>query len=558
MERIFYITFICFGLSYLLACNNPQPEASDLLEEAERLIEVYPDSAMLLIDSLFYPEKSLNHENYMRFLVRQVQVKYKVNRPIVEDTLIFQARDYYSTGRKDPQLAILAWFYSGCVYRERKEYKEAMQQYIEAEKYASQAGDISLKGLVQYNMGDLLAGQGLYLKAIDHYKNAEHIYAQSPEKLYEKQAISISAIGRMFLLSGENDSAVQYFHEGLEIAESKNDTKLQSLLSQNLSVAFRENKQYKKAEKYLRKSFQFNPDSIEIPRYYLNLARLFRYQGQVDSVIFYTHKLYQSISTIDNNTLKASAYEFLASVEKENGNYETAFDYNQKYTNVLIEIMNERNRQSIYEVQQKYNFELQQKQFDDKFTKAERFITLLIIVILMGALTFSLYTFKQRKKHILALQKINILRNMADDLKRLHSNYESDKDRKIRSLMMDKFDTVKKVALLNNSIKEDDSPQKVLDKLNEIVYGKNFEEEWLAIFRVFNEINPGVSEDIQHQYAKFSNNEFRIFILSYAKFSPNEIAVVLNLTYNTVLTLRSSIRKKIKMNGSRPDDLLYL
>jgi len=124
--------------------------------------------------------------------------------------------------------------------------------------------------------------------------------------------------------------------------------------------------------------------------------------------------------------------------------------------------------------------------------------------------------------------------------------------------MMDKFDTVKKVALLNNSIKEDDSPQKVLDKLNEIVYGKNFEEEWLAIFRVFNEINPGVSEDIQHQYAKFSNNEFRIFILSYAKFSPNEIAVVLNLTYNTVLTLRSSIRKKIKMNGSRPHDLLYL
>ncbi|SEA46660.1 Tetratricopeptide repeat-containing protein [Porphyromonadaceae bacterium KH3R12] len=558
MGRIFCVILIFAGLTLLSACNNPQPEAPELLEEAEQLIEVYPDSAMLLIDSLFYPEKSLSHEDYMRFLIRRVQAKYKINRPIHDDTLVFKAREYFSNRNKNPQLTTLAYFYSGCVYRERKEYKEAMQQYIEAEKYASEANNINLKGLVQYNTGDLLASQGLYLKAIDHYKNAERFYAESPEELYEKQVTSLSAIGRMFLLSGKNDSAFQYFHKGLQIAESKNDTKLQSLLSQNLSIAYRENKQLEEAEIYLRQSFHLNPDSIEISRYYLNLAQLYANQRKPDSVTLYTNKLYQSISSIDNNSLKASAYEFLASVEKENGNYEVAFDYNRKYTNVLIEIMNERSRQSIYEVQQKYNFELQQKQFDDRFTKAERFITVLIIIILMGALTFSLYTFKQRKKHILALQKINVLRNMADDLKRLHSIYESDTDRKIRSLMMDKFDTVKKVALLNNSINENDSTKKVLGKLNEIVYGENFEEEWLAISRVFNDINPGVSDVIQQRYPKLTRNEFRVFILSYAKFSPKEIAVVLNLTYDTVLTLRSSIRKKIKMNGSGLDDLLYL
>lgn len=555
MGRIFYFILIFAGLTFLSACNNPQPEAPRLLAEAERLMEVYPDSAMRLIDSLFYPEKSLDRKSYMRFLVRQVQAKYKINRPIYGDTLVFNARDYFSSRNKNPQLTTLAYFYSGCVYRERKEYEGAMQQYIEAEKYASQTGDISLKGLVQYNMGDLIASQGLYSKAIEHYKNAEHLYAESPEELYEKQATSLSAIGRMFLLSGESDSAFQYLHAGLKIAESKNDTKIQSLLSQNLSVAHRENKQYEQAEKYLRQSFQFDLGSIEIPRYYLNLARLYAQQGQKDSVVFYANKLVQSIDSIDNGTLKASAFEFLASVEKENGNYETALDYNRKYTNVLIEIMNERNRQSIYEVQQKYNFELQQKQSDNRFTKAERFITALIIVILIGALTFSLYTFQQRKKHILALQKINTLQNMAD---RLHSNHESEADRKIRSLMMDKFETVKKVALLNNSIKENDSTKKILDKLNEIVYGKNFEEEWVAIFRVFNEINPGISDGIQHRFPQLTKNEFRVFILSYAKFNPKEISVVLNLTYASVLTLRSSIRKKIKMNGSELEDSLYI
>ncbi|MEA5128044.1 MAG: hypothetical protein VB074_07665 [Proteiniphilum sp.] len=556
MERIFHITFICFGLSYLLACNNPQPEASDLLEEAERLIEVYPDSAMLLIDSLFYPEKSLNHENYMRFLVRQVQAKYKVNRPIVEDTLIFQARDHYSTGSKDPQLTTLAWFYSGCVHRKRREYKQAMDHFQSAAEYAKKANDTNLQGLVQYNIGSLLTEQGLHQQALDQYKIAAQFYHSIPDKKTQ----CFSAIGRMYSLLQQPDSAFKYFHEGLEIAQSTGRNDLQSLLAQNLSVAYTNEKQYDNAELYLQKAFSLNNDSSRLSRYYLNFAKLYSGMGRPDSALLYSEKLKQCIDSckITDNNLKASIYHFLASSEKANGNFNSAFDYQDKYTNVVEDITKERLQQSVYEVQQKYNFELQQKQFDDKFTKAERFITLLIIVILMGALTFSLYTFKQRKKHILALQKINILRNMADDLKRLHSNYESDTDRKIRRLMMDKFDTVKKVALLNNSIKEDDSPQKVLDKLNEIVYGKNFEEEWLAIFRVFNEINPGVSEDIQHQYAKFSNNEFRIFILSYAKFSPNEIAVVLNLTYNTVLTLRSSIRKKIKMNGSRPHDLLYL
>jgi hypothetical protein len=77
MRSLLCATVVAAGLSILSACN-PQPEASGLLEEAGQLVERHPDSAILLIDSIFYPEKSLNHEYYMRFLVTQVQEKYKV------------------------------------------------------------------------------------------------------------------------------------------------------------------------------------------------------------------------------------------------------------------------------------------------------------------------------------------------------------------------------------------------------------------------------------------------------------------------------------------------
>ncbi|OJV36279.1 MAG: hypothetical protein BGO33_04595 [Bacteroidia bacterium 43-41] len=552
MRNIFYTIIITLVALVFVACN-PQSEAPRLLAVAEGLVDINPDSAMLLIDSLFYPEKSLSHEQYMRFLVTQVQAKYKTRRPVHEDTLIFRARDYFSDRGKEPRMAALAWFYSGCIHRERRVYEKAMEHYLTAGDYAAKAGDTGLQGLIQYNLGDLFAEQDLYSKALQSYKTATQFYNEQPEK----EAYSLSAVGRMFLLDKNPDSAFFYFQKGLNTAKHTDDKILQSLLAQNIGVAYQETGQYIEAEKYLLQSLQYNPDKKDQTRYYLNFAKLYSQMERQDSAAFYTGKLQHNVDSSENNYLKASAYQFLAEWEKARGNNDEAFGYQDKRINSLNRIMDDRKNQSVYEIEQKYNYEQQQNQFDSRFRKAERFITILIVVILTGALTFTLYAFKQRNKQFQALQKIDILRNMADEQKRLHDTSELDAKRKIRRLMMEKFDTVKKVALLNSTIKENDSTKKVLEKLNKIVYGENFEEEWPALLQVFNEINPDVSNVLRQQYPQLTNNEFRVFILSYAKFSPKEIAVVLNLTYDTVLTLRSSIRKKIKMSGSGSDDLLF-
>lgn len=44
----------------LSSCLDPQPQAPVLLEQAERLMKDRPDSAMRLVDSIFYPEKSVS------------------------------------------------------------------------------------------------------------------------------------------------------------------------------------------------------------------------------------------------------------------------------------------------------------------------------------------------------------------------------------------------------------------------------------------------------------------------------------------------------------------
>jgi len=262
---------------------------------------------MLLIDSIFYPEKSLRYEHYMHFLVTQVQAKYKTRRSIHEDTLIFLARDHFSARNKDSHTTTLAWFYSGCVHRERQEYEKATEHYLAAGDYAVEAGDYALQGLVQYNLGDLFAVQDLYTKALERYKAAARFYSEYPEE----EAYSLSAVGRMFLLDKNPDSAFFYFQKGLNTAKSTNDKILQSLLAQNIGVAYQQTGQYTEAERYFRQSYQYNSDKKDQARYYLNFAELYSQMERQDSVAFYTGKLKNSIDSTDNNYTKASAYRFL-------------------------------------------------------------------------------------------------------------------------------------------------------------------------------------------------------------------------------------------------------
>lgn len=147
----------------------------------------------------------------MEFLVTQVQAKHKTYRPISTDTLIFEARDYFEKKNKYPYQTAMAYFYSGCVYGEQP----------------------------------------------------------------DKQAQSLSAAGRMHLLLKQSDSAFYYFHKGLEKAKTSRDNILQSLLAQNLSVAYAGAKQYEQAMKFLLQSYQLNKDSTELPRYYLNFANIY-------------------------------------------------------------------------------------------------------------------------------------------------------------------------------------------------------------------------------------------------------------------------------------------
>lgn len=546
MRLILYTITITTCLYLMVACNaNPQPGAKALLEQAENLVDTYPDSAMTLIDSLFFPEKSLRHKDYMRFLVTQVQAKYKTFRPIAEDTLVFQARDYFSGNNKDPRMAALAWFYSGCLYRERKEYPEATQHYSMAGEYAAQTGDMPLQGLVQYNMGDLFVEQGLYKEALDYYTQAEGFYRQSPDKPHEKQAQCLSAMGRTYMYLQQPDSAFWYFHKGLELAETAGDTGLLSLLAQNLSVAYINTGQLDNAESYLRQSYLLNTDSTKLPRYYLIFAELYAGMGRQDSAAAYTGQLLRHIDTATDNYFKASAFSYLAGWEKARGNYDAAFMYQQARMEIRTHIMEERANQSVYEANRKYSFELLQKQHYMEITKKQIWIIALLAIV-MGSGVFSIYF---RNRQMESQRKIGTLQEMKRDLESAISQKQQD----LRNSLLWRFNLSRKMFDYNIEMKKMDKNKyemaDYINQLNQIVFGKmEINELWDALLVAFNETRPGLAEKIRIKYPDLTKKEYRITIFWYIGLSVKETAKFLGQSSYTIQTRRSDIRRKMGLD----------
>lgn len=555
MKRILYIIFICIIPFFFSACNNPQTKASIMLQKAEQLIDEYPDSALLLIDSIFYPEKSLNNEDYMRYLVRLVQAKKKTDNQISEDTLIFIARDFFTRKDKDPHITALSWYYSGCIFRENRELEDAMDYYKTAFTYAEKTGDVALQGLIIYNIGDLLVEQGLYKDALKKYKESAQLYCRNPEKLIT----CYGAQGRMFTLIEEYDSAIVYFQRGLDLADSVDNKTLQSVLAQNISIVYRTTKQYDKAIDYLNQSFNLNNDSSRILRYYLNLSRIYSDMGQSDSAYWYSAKLKNQVDNHRGDMkLQASIYQVLASVEKNNGNYDEAFKYQDKYTTAIEKITEERLEQSVYEVQRKYDYEIMRNHYIQRISTLQSWAIIMLIAIVIGGALFSWYTMKQKTEYLKTQQQIEILKGISAELKKSLESKTSASNQNMRELLLWKFDVVKKSALLDQFSTSEMSASEMVKEFRKIVYNGKKDDHWQHILSVINEMNEGVFEKMELLFPNLTETEQKIAVLTYSEMSVRDISIILNLSPNTVQKYRSDLRKKLNIDDKTIDTATYL
>ncbi|MBP1617991.1 MAG: hypothetical protein H6Q14_1818 [Bacteroidetes bacterium] len=554
MKHFKYIVFVLLFVGGFIGCN-PQPEASNLLAQAEQFADnEQADSAIVLIDSIFYPEKSFNEEEYMQYLVTRTRVRFKAYRDIKGDTAVFKAWAYYKDKKTAPRWTALAAFYSGCVYREQGDKNKAMRAYMEALSEAKETSDNSLKGLVQTHIGGILWQQGLNRQALESFKRAENYYQNYPEQ----RIISICNVGRSFLMMGQTDSAIIMFKRGLQLPNLNSDWKGKVLLEQNISVAYSEQGKYNQALPYLKDAFKNNLDTNSVVRFYLNFANLYSLMGLNDSAKYYNNLVKSTITHVHSLDLKISIYGLLGQTEEKTKNYPLVIEYLKKEIDAYDQLLEYRNNSAILDIQQKYNFELLKNSYQQDVSKYQYVVIVLLLILILGIIVFAKYRINQKNKLIETHEKIVTLSRMASELEHLSSAKMALQEKNMRELLMWKFDVIRKAVLVTKIDSDNASTLQLAKRFHQIVYHNPQHDVWVDFEDIINHISKNLSKRMRDSFPNLSEKEYRICLLTYAGMNVKEIAMILELSSNSIQAYRTSIRKKLGIDNVKVDTEAYL
>ena len=540
MRKVLYI----LSFILLLSCSHHQ-NAEMFLEKAQAVMETSPDSAMMYLDSILIPEKFLKKDRYMEYLVTKVQAKYKNYDNIKYDTNIFEIKKYFDKKAQSSKLTahsrkyqMYAHLYSACVYDERGEYENAMSDYKTAFTLAENMQDSIYMWRINNYIAEVFSKQTYWDEALKNYKKSVVLAKNDIEK-----AKSYSQVARLYYINNDIDSSLINIKQSIIIAEQIQDMNTQSQIYQNAYVFYNNNKENELAWKYLNMSFEKNRNPLQENLYNLNFLSFFLDKNDLNSANEYVKKLRREFETMVSSHTKAAICETLTKYYLEYDMYDSALYY-QKELAYIFEDINEQNlEQNIYEIQKKYDYELQRNIYQTKLNKRLLLIICILIVLLfVTILSFIIITKSKRREKVLSKQ-VDDLSNISNDYDKFKHEVKESFDNSLK----ERLNIIRKVNIFERNNKS----SKYIKEIKEYAYGSPYKTAFEASVDVIESSYNKITTFIKESYPELNETEYKICILSITSLSTDDIANIVELGSDSVRKSRSNIRKKLHIEEKK-------
>lgn len=391
--------FLIFSFS---ACHGGGNETT-LLHQADSLMQEFPDSALMILESIPHPEKLYGSDraDYAIFLTR-VRTKLYIHES--SDSLIRYAVDYYKRSWNDER-KMQAYYYRGCVYRDMRCMDLAVKDFLQALKVIPKESEHLYLGAIYENLAGCYEEQNLYEDAMRAHHKAHEIYIK--QKKDDGLFYAVRGIGYVFMLQHQLDSALVYYQEALDIAENIGEDYYKSLILGELGILYSEEGESQKANQYISASISSAPAGTSLFTEYLWKGRILRNLHQIDSARYYLNRS-KSSPYIYN---RGGSYGELYKLEKEEKNYPAAIEAADSFIYYLDSVYDTTKAVETAHLVDKYEIELYQQKLGGRY-KIE--VLLLLLFFIIGGTVYLLID-KSRKKKYLELQS-QLMKNRTDIL----------------------------------------------------------------------------------------------------------------------------------------------
>ena len=359
---------------------------SPLLLSADSLMEIYPDSALSILESISSPQK-LPRADRALYALLLTQARHKNYIALEDDSLIKTAVEYYGDKKKSVRAA-KAHYYWGATYGEKGYTSFAVDEYLTAIRLMPVRDEFL--AMIYDNLADCYEKDDLYDIAIEAYRQAYQILEGGSQQTYP-----LRGIARICLLQNKKDSALLYYQKALDYALAEQDSSLIGALYHDLAMVYNEKKDYVQADKYVSKAMIMQGD--DAVNVCLSKAQIMLNLNKLDSASYFFSKNIDQLNIYG----KAVCYDGMHQIAKKRGLYDS------------MQIMND--NEELNRLMDKHQLE-EHRRLLSEHTKMLVFTLVSVFFFLMIICVFCfMWNDRKRKKRYIALQR-ELTQNRVDTM----------------------------------------------------------------------------------------------------------------------------------------------
>ena len=373
---------------------------SPLLLSADSLMEIYPDSALSILESISSPQK-LPRADRALYALLLTQARHKNYIALGDDSLIKTAVEYYGDKKKSVRAA-KAHYYWGATYLEKGYTSFAVDEYLTAIRLMPVRDEFL--AMIYDNLADCYEKDDLYDIAIEAYRQAYQILEGGSQQTYP-----LRGIARICLLQNKKDSALLYYQKALDYALAEQDSSLIGALYHDLAMVYNEKKDYVQADKYVSKAMIMQGD--DAVNVCLSKAQIMLNLNKLDSASYFFSKNIDQLNIYG----KAVCYDGIHQIAKKRGEWKIATENMDAYRVLYdsMQIMND--NEELNRLMDKHQLE-EHRRLLSEHTKMLVFTLVSVFFFLMIICVFCfMWNDRKRKKRYIALQR-ELTQNRVDTM----------------------------------------------------------------------------------------------------------------------------------------------
>jgi tetratricopeptide (TPR) repeat protein len=416
-----------------------------------------------------------------------------------------------------------------------------MRSFKEAEQYGKLAVDSLTVAQAEYWMGKMLYDEGRKEEALNLIISSETLIGNH----YAERAIIENSKAVIYLLMGQHECVELRLRKSLAHDEKEHSDKVKNKILNNYSVLYRLQGKYDQAIQCLKQNeFNLVFDGKELLLLYLNLGIVYFGMGEMDSANYYYNKIEAFMPTAKAKLeTQLAAYDALYKFSSSINEDSLALLYKEKHEDILFDIMQHRQEQNTYRIQQQYDYESLQNKMIQERSRMQRLVAIGIVLLLCIVALFFYQSSQRNKKeaetnanlfHFMQQNKALVESNMAHEKKAIDT---------MQQLSDVLFARLKAMQKLDYSLKNP-KDKIALKDLEKEVFGDG--EHWEAVKEVLDALYPGLWESLKLKYPEMDEMERRVFMMSRLKLSRLGEATLLGISTSVLDKLRTKVHRIVE------------